>query len=254
MSILTIKQIVKGSGADKFGLWSGTTQLKAQVIGAKHLLDTLNDGRANTAKFLKTTDSNAEKALAEAENSMIIECEDTKIVSEFKLIKRADSVELDLDGFFIHDDYMVNDDKAPDRILSIVTELRECVNQMFAMKNEDLEANADACRENVLTTGRAESGEIILVKVCKGKHVPVMTDTIPFKDVVNTLHFYQCRYGQLVAQEYAKPIVTSKGKKYLPDLILSCEDGCVKVGNISKFNVEVQQVVNDMIGYFRLTK
>lgn len=253
MSILTIKQIVKGSGADKFGLWSGTTQLKAQVIGSVHLLETLNDGKKNTAKLMKTTQEQAEQALVDAQDSLIVEC-NGKIVNEFKLIKRSDSVELDLDGFFIQDDYMVDDEDAPERILNIVTELRECINQMFEIKGKTLDDNADACRENIYSTCRTEDDRVMLSIMINGKAIAYPKDTIKVSEVIDTIHFYNYRYPGMVAREYSKQVVTSKGKKYLNGAVLYCEDGCVKIGNLSKFNAEVQQVVSDMIGYFQLSK
>jgi electron transfer flavoprotein alpha subunit len=217
-------------------------------------LDTLNDGKEKTGKMLKTTADNAEKALAETSNSTVIQCEGTKIVSEFKLIKGSDKVELDLDGFFISDTYMPEDNNAPDRILAIVTELRAIVMEMFAAKSKVLEDNADSCRESIISTGRTEDGRQILTRMVNGKAVPMTGDTIKVQDAIDTLYFYKAVYPMLVAKEYSNKVVTSSGKKYLNGAVLYCEDGCVKFDNLSKFNAEVQQVVSDMIGYFRLAK
>lgn len=261
LGIGVVRKLKKGEklGPSHFDVLFNGKPISGKRVAARALLSLLK------ANCLKNIDREQQfktavnKMPSEKTSQLFTLPGSSKIVEEFVIDKGQDGeFFIEDDSFTIREDYLPNDDDAPDRVQQIVDEYLRAVNELTNLRITTM-GNSDEFKSQYTThwtVSRTEDGdEYSLAKLGNNGEMTDETESMLNKDkVLETLFVYGIEHDSWSKQRAldVEKLTVTADSELLNGLNLGSKEGRIVPLNVNQFSEEVQETIAEVSMYFNV--
>jgi hypothetical protein len=246
---------IKKLTPDCFDLYLDGYLTRGSTISAKELYAWISEGCKNGKEIKGQAIEVCTQVLKEDDVTFTLP-DASRIVEEFTVERKTKGAfSVNEDSFYVGNEYLPDDDKAPTRIYNIVNDYCTGINTYF---NDQIAANDAMPKVKTSYRGRwtvEENNSNLLYVHPEGELIPVEEKEQLKKDhVITTMFAYQCdlpkEKTKQIQELSLRTITISKGD--LKGLQIGMKEDRIVPFNIDKFNEETQTTINEVINYFQV--